>query len=103
MLQPDMCSDTELVFLQRSGAYSRIYTGVRHESWLNRWKIVCLAGGSRKWSRMLKWSNYLGLTSVLGAAYLNLLPIFGIFKLSMGSPATLSTVLTMASDSKFEF
>ena len=95
MLQPDMCSDTELVFLQRSGAYSRIYTGVRHENWMNRWKVAPLAGGSAGWARKLRWFNIAGLASTVTGAVLNLMPIWGLVNLSMGTPATLSAVLTM--------
>ena len=76
MLQPDQCTDTELVFLHYTGSFHRIHTGVRHENWINKWKIVPLAGGSAKWSRKINFFNKIGLASVAAGAVLNLLPIW---------------------------
>lgn len=95
ILVPAKCNEHELVFLQRSGHHSRIYTGVRHESWYNRWNIAPLAGGSARWARKLRIINYIGLSGVATAATLNLMPIFGITKLAMGTPASLGAVLSM--------
>ncbi|CAG5089174.1 Oidioi.mRNA.OKI2018_I69.PAR.g12114.t1.cds [Oikopleura dioica] len=95
ILAPDKCTEHELVFLQRSGHHSRIYTGVRHESWYNRWKVAPLAGGSKRWNQKLKLFNNIGLASVATAASLNLMPLFGLTKLAMGTPASLSAVLSM--------
>ena len=90
-----MCTDKELVFLHRGGNYIRIHTGVRHETWMNKWKIVPLAGGSKSWARKLKFMNLTGLASIAGAAILNLMPIWGMLSLSMGTKASLSAVLSI--------
>jgi len=95
ILVPDKCTEHELVYLQRSGHHSRIYTGVRHESWYNRWKVAALAGGSRRWNEKLKLFNNIGLAGVATAASLNLMPLFGLTKLAMGAPASLSAVLSL--------
>jgi hypothetical protein len=95
ILAPDKCTEHELVFLQRSGHHSRIYTGVRHESWYNRWKVAPLAGGSRRWNQKLKLFNNIGLAGVATAASLNLMPLFGLTKLAMGAPASLSAVVSL--------
>jgi len=96
MLQPDQCTDTELVYLHYTGSFHRIHTGVRHENWMNRWKIVPLAGGSRKWSRKISFFNKLGIASVAIGAVLNLLPIWGLIWLPMGTKCTLAAILPVA-------
>jgi len=90
-----MCTETKLIYQQNKGHFSTIHTGVRHENWLNRWKVAPLAGGSKKWARKLNWFNYLGVASIFGGAALNLKPIYGLISLPLGQPATLSAVFNM--------
>lgn len=93
MLQPDMCTDTALVFLQATGQHSTIHTGVRFESWFNRWGVAPLAGGSRSFARKLKILNFFGLGSMVSSLGFALSPFYGMLSLPMGTPVSLGAVL----------
>ena len=95
MLQPDMCTDTELVFLQPTGQHNTIHTGVRFERWFNRWGVAPLAGGSRKFARKLKMLNFFGLGSLVSSLGLGLSPFYGMLSLPMGTPVSLAKILPL--------
>jgi len=95
LLVPDKSTETELVYVKASGDFVIKYTGVRHESFLNRLQLVPLMGGSSKWMRWIKLANVAFYTSLTTSLVLPLSSIWAMMNLSLGKAATWSSIMPM--------